>query len=374
MAQGAKVGSFEALRAFRAALYKFAETANIALGDAEGEMQRLVGWLERDQQSYWQFQLRKRTEDLTRCKEAVRMKKLFKGADGRPGSAVDEEKALVVAQRRLAAAEQKYKAVMAYSRKLPKDIILYKGQVQRLATALQSDIPVAGAQLSRIVQVLEAYAAVSGPAGMGGDAGGRLVSASLAAELSMSRGGSDAATTGWAHLRKKTPGGQTREQAPAANAPPSFKAATLAQLEREAIAALPGDRDAADGQARVVFAGELSAASRIYLERPGLSFPGDSGWYVGRADDGACDAGGSISMSDFLAARPDLAEVMALPTGFLVVIDGGGIVAVLDPGDQELWKPAGSEAAAEAPAPANDAPAAAAPAETDQPAGAAAQS
>src|SRR5271154_7014603 len=118
MAQGARVHSFDALRSFRAALYKFAETAEVALTDAEGEMQRIMGWLERDQQSYWQFQMRKRQETVMKCKEAVRMKKLFKGADGRPASAVDEEKALAVALRRLAEGEAKCKAVLSYSRKL----------------------------------------------------------------------------------------------------------------------------------------------------------------------------------------------------------------------------------------------------------------
>ena len=69
-------------------------------------MMRIQGWLERDQQTYWQFQMRKRHEDVVRCKEAVRMKKLFKGADGRPASSVDEEKALAVALKRLGAAKK----------------------------------------------------------------------------------------------------------------------------------------------------------------------------------------------------------------------------------------------------------------------------
>ena len=59
-------------------------------------------WLEREQQQHWTTQIRKRTEIVGRCKEAVRMKKLFKDSSGRTQSALDEEKALAIALKRLA--------------------------------------------------------------------------------------------------------------------------------------------------------------------------------------------------------------------------------------------------------------------------------
>jgi len=364
MAEGAKVGSFDALRAFRAALYKFAETCDTALSDADGEMQRVMGWLERDQQTYWQFQVRKRHEEVMRCKEAVRMKKLFKASDGRPGSAVDEEKALVKAQRRLVQGEQKYKAVMSHSRKLPKEILLYKGQVQRLATALQSDVPTAGAQLSRIVATLEAYAAVSAPSGGGSDRG-RLVTSAIGSELAMSRGSADAAAgrSQWAYLRSKTPTGPARDQVSSSPASAQFRAARLATAELEALLTVSVDRDLADPQAKVVIAKDIGAASRIYLQRLDIAFPGDSGWYIGRADDAPPEAGGAIAVSDLLTARADLVDILTLPKGFLAVLDGGGLVAVLGPRDEELWKPAQASEAPAADAPGPPAPAEAATAE-----------
>ena len=77
MATGARVESIEVLRRFRAALWKFAEAANLALGDAEGEVQRMVVWLETEQQTFWNHQVRSRTEAVTAAKEKVRSKKLF---------------------------------------------------------------------------------------------------------------------------------------------------------------------------------------------------------------------------------------------------------------------------------------------------------
>ena len=108
---------------------------------------------------------------------------------------------------------------MSHTRKLPKEILLYKGNAQRLSTALQSEVPTAGAQLSRIIATLEAYAALSGPSAGGGDSG-RLVTSAVGSELTMSRGGADAAgaRSQWAHLRSRTPAGDARNTASSAPA------------------------------------------------------------------------------------------------------------------------------------------------------------
>ena len=70
MAIGVRVESLDALRSFKIALVKFAEAANVALGDADSELQRTLTWLETEQLSYWQGQHRKRAEMVTRAKEA----------------------------------------------------------------------------------------------------------------------------------------------------------------------------------------------------------------------------------------------------------------------------------------------------------------
>lgn len=161
MSEQARVDSIDAIKFFRRALFKFAEAANVALGDAESDMLRTLTWLETEQTTYWQSEHRKRTDMVSRCKEAVRMKKLFKDASGRTPSAVDEEKALRIAQQKLQEAEEKIAAVKRYTQKLQKEILLYKGQVQRFATSVQSDIPVAAAKIDAMVEKLEQYVALS---------------------------------------------------------------------------------------------------------------------------------------------------------------------------------------------------------------------
>ncbi len=181
MSNPARVESIEALKIFRRAIVKFIEAADVALADAESEMQRRLNWLENEQDSYWQGQIRKRQEEVTKCKDAVRQKKIFKDFAGRTPSADQEEKALRLSIARLEDAERKLAAVRRYARKLPKEIEVYKGTVQRFATTVQTDLPTAAGKLDAMIRKLEEYANV-------GPAAATSVGASTDDAASMARG------------------------------------------------------------------------------------------------------------------------------------------------------------------------------------------
>lgn len=166
MSEGARVESIDALRAFRTAMVKFAETCNVAMADAEGEVHRTMVWLESEQAQRWVSELRKRTEMVGRCQEAVRSKTLFKDSTGSRQSAVEEQKALAIAIRRKEEAEQKIVAVKKGVRRLQKELESYKGNVQRLSTYVSSLVPAATAGLERMALALEAYVALQ-PTGAG---------------------------------------------------------------------------------------------------------------------------------------------------------------------------------------------------------------
>lgn len=153
----ARVESIEAIANFKRALFKFAEAANSALTDAEADMTETHRWLETEQRVYWQNNVRKATELVSRCEDALRQKRIFKDSSGRTPSAVDEEKALAKAKRMKEHAEEKLENVRRYTPKLQREIMIYKGQVQRFATFVASDIPAAAAKLDKMVDTLEAY-------------------------------------------------------------------------------------------------------------------------------------------------------------------------------------------------------------------------
>jgi hypothetical protein len=367
MSSGAKVESLDALKTFRVALFKFGEAVNGALGDAEADMQHTLRWLETEQLSHWQGQIRKRTEALAKALDALRQKTIYKDATGRVQSAVDEQKVVALCRRRLEVANQKLAAVKAYGRRLQKEIETYRGTTQRLATTVQSDLPVYAAKIDRMASTLQAYVeltpddvsaaaaqAFSGErtrsaaeaAGYGGE---EARSASTTRSPSGEPAGPAVAPSEYPSLRRQTPAEHFRLAAPPGLMPTAnWKTRPLNNQQRESLAAIPAQREPIDPTGRIIVRREVEKSATIYLERAKSLGEGDSGWYVGpavgvapgRSDEPPTDAQPPIvamRVSDFLAVRPDFEQALALPEGFLVVVSPTEVLAVLDAQDRPLW-------------------------------------
>ena len=233
-----------------------------------------------------------------------------------------------------------------HAKRLQKEALLYKGQVQRFATNVSSDLPAAIAHLGALVQALEEYAAMN-PAGVGGS-----LSPSTAASFgdnaggSMSRGGAEAvneaargAAAAHANLRARVPSPADRAAAPEGKKlADKWAAGTVPEPQRAALGELSVNWSPAGENDRVLVAKAAAATEPVFMERRSGAEPGDSGWYVGPVDRSADAAPESFKAADFLAARPDLAQALSLPGGFLVVVAAGGIEAVLDERDENVWK------------------------------------
>jgi len=176
----ARVESIDSIKQLKISLVKFAEGANAAIGDSESEIVRMMNWLENEQTSFWQTQARKRTEKVSQCADAVRMKRLFKDVTGRQQSAIEEEKALRIAKLRLEEAQQKLLAVRKSIKRLEKEIPAYRAGVQRFATTVQVDIPTGVAQLENLILSLEAYVGLAAPVEVGSTAVGPESQTSMA--------------------------------------------------------------------------------------------------------------------------------------------------------------------------------------------------
>jgi hypothetical protein len=335
---GARVESIEALAVFRVALVKFQETASSALGDAEADVQRTISWLENDQYSHWNTQIRHRQENVARAKEALRQKQIFKDSSGRTPSAVEEQKMVAKAMHQLAEAEQKLAAVKQWAKRLEKEMLLYKGQVQRFVTAVSSDVPAAIGHMGALIQTLQEYAAI-------GPAKEVELDPSLAAYFSQGGGASMSRGTApivarkpYANLRGLAPSIEARVGAAAVPAPAQW---TIAPLSDESVR-LIGDLKATwatpgEGE-KVVIAKGTDASDKLFLLRAATDAANDSGWYVGKTDAGEAELQ-SILVSDLLKGRPDWRQLLALPPGTLVVIDRSGIAAMLSDKDESPWTP-----------------------------------
>jgi hypothetical protein len=339
MSGQARIDSVDQLRVFRTYLVKFAEHAMTALADAEGEMQRVLVWLETEANTYWTGQIRKRAEHVEKCKDAVRQKKLFKSPTGSTQSAVEEEKALRMAQKRLEEADAKLKAVRRYTPKLQKEISMYKGGVQRLATTVSSDIPTAVGRLDRMVAALEAYAAMQVSGGGGDDSSGELFS-----RMARALGDMGPDVPNYKPLRDKTIALDRKQAVPGDTRLEQWMAGPLHDGIRELFGKIASERrPPAAGDLIHVEAGAWDAG-KIYLERvPDAddgSSAGDSGWYLARADgEASADPALSMTVGSLLQGRPDLTELLALPAGYLIVMDMTSVSAILDEKGKDVWAP-----------------------------------
>lgn len=353
MTTGARVESIDAIKAFKVQLLKFAEAAVVALGDAESDMHRTLMWLELEAVSHWQGQIRKRTELLSRAQEAYRQKTIFKDATGRQQSAVDEMKAVQLAKRRLEEANEKLALTKQYTRRLQKEIELYKGGVQRFSTSVQSEVPGAAAKLERMVTTLEGYVAltVEDVARAAGEEFSQEMTraaaeaAGFGAAGAGDSGGADEESAAeppgpgrYGLLRTFTPTGHLRESAgPALMSTAGWGTRTLGQQDRAALAALPGERLPLDPAERLIVGRGTVESPTIYLERVEGRGPGDSQWYVGPAEGRMPEAIDAVAAADFLAVRPDLRDALTLPKGSLIALGTTGVLAVLDARDEDLW-------------------------------------
>jgi hypothetical protein len=335
MSTGAKVGSIDAVRIFRAALIKFAEVGNVAMTAADSDVDRTLGWLERDQTVYWASQLRKRHDELMQREDELRQKKLFKGSDGRMQSVVDEMKAVAVAKRRKEEAEQKNVAVQKSIQILRKESLLYKGRVQRLATVLQSDIPKAVHSLDQMLAHLDEYFAIQS-AGAGLPMGEST--SSIAQSEPSQRVGPD-------RLRDQTPSVDQRKSAPSrslAADDPLFQpwgAGALQTWQREALGKLAIDHQPLDPEQKIIVLRHAWQSPKIYLERKEPAFEGDSGWFLGPVEippDLPIEYD-ALRTGDIIAAQPDLAELLTMPVGFLILLDAAGPTAMLDAAGLDVW-------------------------------------
>jgi hypothetical protein len=336
MAEGARVYSIDAIKVFRAALIKYAEAGNVALTSADSDINRMLGWLERDQTMHWQMELRKRHEFVLRCEDAVRQKTLYKNVDGTAKSAVDELKALQAAKRKREEAEQKQLAVKKSIQILRKESMMYKGRVQKFATAIQTDLPAAVHRLDNMLDHLAAYLAVQ-TAGEGISLGDSAEAISRAA--ASTRVGLD-------KYRDQTPKPERRSMAQLTPIPANhaihqpWGVAPMEDWQLKAIAGLGIEPSHPDPDQRIILAPGVWSAKRIYLERLEPFAETDSGWFIGPAGETPLAEDAeliAVRAGDLVAARKDWIELLGKPTGTLIVLDAGGPAAIFDALGLDIW-------------------------------------
>jgi len=157
MSDAAKVTSLDDLARFRAAVIKALDELRLSISEAESEVGRVRGWVERDQSLYWQTQHRKAQEHVATCKSALFRKQMVTSSKDQKPSVVDEKKALERAHARLALCEQKRAAVKKWSIQITREEILFKAGLAPLSALVDRELPHAVTLLARMLEHLDAY-------------------------------------------------------------------------------------------------------------------------------------------------------------------------------------------------------------------------
>ncbi len=342
MGEYASVESFQALKRLRTAMCRFAETAGAGLDEAEAELQRTSTWVKAEQSSYWKREGERRAELLARAKSALTRKKLQPTALGGRPSCVEEEQEVALATRRVEEARQKLANVRCWSRRLDEETYSYLAVASGLSEALAADIPIALAQLDNMLTALEAYAdtatppaqSVSSAAGLGAEPEAGAEFSSMARAALPAPPDADV----YRRLRAQTPPAAVRDAAPWAELDAGWRRADGSVLTWPAeLAPLGLARMPVAAEDRLVVARGAGQPARIYLERLAGCGAGDSGWYIGSVDNVVAPGYDAVRVADMLAARSDLAPLLELPPGCLVVLDGTRLEALLDAEDKRVW-------------------------------------
>ncbi len=342
MGERVRVESVEALLRFRSRLCQFAEKVRIGLDEAEAEIQRTIFWVKQEQHNYWKRQGEKRAELCTRARSAMKRKQLQKTALGGKFSYIEEEKALLAAQRKLDEAREKFANVRRWSRLLDEQSFTYKSVSQGMSQAVEAEIPVALAQLDNMIAALEAYAT-------SGTQTEQRSTAALTGVDSVAREDYEPVTratlpTGaldvakYKKLRERTPPPTVRETV-------DVSSLELGEDDRvEQSGAIGKIMERLDSPTSPTSPGEIVVAARdvwqhprIYLERLKETAVGDSGWYIGFADQTEVGGYQVVRAAELAEQRRDLATLLNLERGCLVVLDGGEIVVLLNERDEVLW-------------------------------------
>jgi hypothetical protein len=162
MSRTANVLSVQTLKDFKNSMINFAEEARNALGGVDMELRKMRDWLERDQLSYWQAQVKKRSEDLMQARSDLARRKLTQqGSDA--VSDAEQKEAVRETTKRLRAAEEKVAVIKKLIPSLHHAIAEYHSHSQPLGDHLAGGFERALASLEKMTLSLEAYLRTKAP-------------------------------------------------------------------------------------------------------------------------------------------------------------------------------------------------------------------
>jgi hypothetical protein len=149
----AQITSVEAIGSFRARLIVFLGQARPVLDEAANELSRTRLWLQNDQRSFWEHQLRLRNRKLEEAKQELFNAKLSQFQE----STSLQLMAVQRAQRAVQEVEDRMKSLKKWDRELEHRAAPLMKQMEQLQGFLATDMAHAVAYLDQALKALDAY-------------------------------------------------------------------------------------------------------------------------------------------------------------------------------------------------------------------------
>ena len=159
MPERAHVTSVDALESFRSNLIVYLSKARSTLEEVSAEVQRTRGWLENDQRTCWENEMRRRRRALEEAQQALFSSRI---SNLREVSAA-EQLAVQRAKRAVEEADAKLRVVKQWNRVFDNRVDPLVKQTEKLHTVLANDMVRAVAYLAEAIATLDAYADIVPP-------------------------------------------------------------------------------------------------------------------------------------------------------------------------------------------------------------------
>jgi cyclopropane fatty-acyl-phospholipid synthase-like methyltransferase len=156
MPQKAHVTSVEAIEAFRANLINYVSKARPTLEEVSADVLRARSWLQNDQRTYWEAQVRRRAKELEEAQQALFSANI---ANLREQTSV-EQAAYHRARRAFNEAQDKLRTLKKWNREFDGSVGPLVKQMEKLHTILANDLTQAIVYLAEVVRTLDAYAGI----------------------------------------------------------------------------------------------------------------------------------------------------------------------------------------------------------------------
>jgi hypothetical protein len=159
MPQRAKVTSVDALESFRSALIIYVSKARPTLEEVTADALRTRLWLENEQRTHWEAQMKRRAKELEQAQSALFSARLGNLRD----ESAAEQLAVHRAKRSVEEAETKLRLLRQWTREFDSRVQPLVKQMEKLHTILAHDMIQAVAYLTQTLNTLAAYAEIAAP-------------------------------------------------------------------------------------------------------------------------------------------------------------------------------------------------------------------